>query len=116
MRGSAPTASACTCPNAATPSPCTAVDNQVITVGDLPSVVALMAELHRNAGPPQPGPEWQQLIDDYLPTLVAAGQPATTLNLRRTQLEKMARQVGGTPARVDRRPADRVAGRPGLGD
>ncbi len=64
-----------------------------------------MAELRQNTAPPAPGPEWQQLIDDYLPTLVAAGQPATTLNLRRTQLEKTARQVGGTPAELT---ADRL--------
>ena len=34
---------------------------------------------------------WAQIIDDYMLTLAAAGQPPTTTELRRIQLVRMAR-------------------------
>lgn len=40
---------------------------------------------------------WVPVIDDYLATLRAAGRPATTLQLRRQQLNQLARDVGGRP-------------------
>lgn len=43
---------------------------------------------------------WLLLIDHYLVTLAAAGQPSTTVKLRRTQLVRMARELGGGPADV----------------
>lgn len=41
---------------------------------------------------PAPGP-WQQMIDDYLVSLTAAGQASTTIRLRREQLVKMGREL-----------------------
>ena len=43
---------------------------------------------------------WAQIIDDYMLTLAAAGQPPTTTELRRIQLVRMARDIGGRPADV----------------
>ena len=43
---------------------------------------------------------WAQIIDDYMRTLAAAGQPPTTTELRRIQLVRMARDIGGRPADV----------------
>ena len=43
---------------------------------------------------------WAPLVDDYLLTLAAAGQPPATLALRRVQLVRMARDLGGDPAEV----------------
>lgn len=40
---------------------------------------------------------WAPLIEDYLVTLAAAGQPPTTLKLRRTQLVRMTRDLDGRP-------------------
>jgi hypothetical protein len=40
------------------------------------------------------------MIDDYIVTLTAAGQPATSLALRRIQLVRMARDLGGHPTDV----------------
>jgi integrase len=59
--------------------------------------------IRRNPGPQpwvQPPAAWAQMIDDYLTTLVAAGQSAPTLKLRRSQLGRMARWLGGAPADV----------------
>ena len=49
---------------------------------------------------PPPGAQWQQLIDAYLPVLAAAGQPASTINLRRGQLTKMARELAAPPSKA----------------
>ena len=43
---------------------------------------------------------WAQIIDDYMLTLGAAGQPPTTTELRRIELVRMARDIGGRPADV----------------
>src|SRR6478752_4890162 len=43
---------------------------------------------------------WAQIIDDYMLTLAAAGQPPTTTELRRIQFVRMARAIGGRPADV----------------
>lgn len=43
---------------------------------------------------------WAALIEDYLVTLAAAGQPPTTIKLRRIQLGRMGRELGGRPADV----------------
>jgi integrase len=48
----------------------------------------------------RPPAAWAPAIDDYLTTLVAAGQPATTIKLRRHQLGLMSRELGGRPADV----------------
>ncbi|MGH7732830.1 MAG: tyrosine-type recombinase/integrase, partial [Gemmatimonadales bacterium] len=50
----------------------------------------------RRYGPGAP-PEWEPLIDDYMHTLAAAGQPKTTMTLRRIQLVRMARELGCRP-------------------
>jgi integrase len=45
-------------------------------------------------------PAWAQIIDDYMLSLAAAGQPSTSLTLRRIQLVRMARDIGGSPTDV----------------
>src|SRR6476661_1009808 len=45
---------------------------------------------------------WVQIIDDYMLTLAAAGQPPTTTELRRIQFVRIARAIGGRPADVAR--------------
>jgi integrase/recombinase XerC len=45
-------------------------------------------------------PAWAQIIDDYMLSLAAAGQSATSLTLRRIQLLRMARDMGGSPTDV----------------
>jgi integrase len=58
----------------------------------------------RAGGQPRPEcavpPAWAQIVDDYMLSLVAAGLPPTTLALRRWQLVRMARDLGGSPAEV----------------
>ena len=58
----------------------------------------------RPGGKPKPEcavpPAWAQIIDDYMLSLAAAGQPAASLTLRRIQLVRMARDLGGAPADV----------------
>lgn len=55
---------------------------------------------------PRPGPllstpaAWAPAIGAYLTTLVAAGQSAATIELRRQQLGQMARELNGVPADV----------------
>lgn len=55
----------------------------------------------------QPGPThtntpaaWAALIEDYLVTLAAAGQSSMTMELRRIQLGRVGRELGGRPADV----------------
>jgi hypothetical protein len=40
------------------------------------------------------------MIDDHMLTLAAAGRPPATMALRRVQLVRMARDIGGHPADV----------------
>lgn len=47
-----------------------------------------------------PPAAWAPLIEDYLTTLAAAGQPATTIKNRRHSLVAMARELSGDPAEV----------------
>ncbi|MBV8860808.1 MAG: hypothetical protein JO259_02950, partial [Mycobacterium sp.] len=47
-----------------------------------------------------PPAAWAPMIEDYLTTLAAAGQPATTIRNRRQSLGQMARELGGDPATV----------------
>ncbi|MCV7436066.1 hypothetical protein [Mycobacterium seoulense] len=73
---------------------------EVIATGNLPSVLAHIPDRRRYAHQSQPRPQWQQIIDDYLLTLAAAGKPNTTITLRRIQLSKMGREIGGTPTEL----------------
>jgi hypothetical protein len=43
---------------------------------------------------------WAQIIDDYMLGLAAAGQSSSALMLRRIQVVRMARDLGGRPADV----------------
>ncbi|QFG09663.1 tyrosine integrase [Gordonia phage Pipp] len=57
----------------------------------------------RNTGKPKFVPaEWQPLLGGFLRHLRAAGQPDTTINTRRQQIERMARALEGSPADVTR--------------
>jgi integrase/recombinase XerC len=59
--------------------------------------------VRRSPGPQpwtRPPAAWEQMIVDYLTTLVAAGQSAPTIHHRRHQLVRMARELGGAPADV----------------
>lgn len=78
-------------------------DNQVIAAGDLPSVVAHIPDRRKSTAPPSS--EWGQLIDDYMLVLAAGGHPMASTKLRRGQLVKMAREVGGHPTELT---ADRL--------
>jgi len=40
------------------------------------------------------------MIDDYMLALAAAGSPVATMKHRRTQLVRLARDLGGSPADV----------------
>ena len=66
--------------------------------------VGQLSRAWRPGGKPKPSarcrPAWAQIIDDYMLTLAAAGQPAASLTLRRIQLVRMARDLGGAPADV----------------
>jgi integrase len=82
-------------------------DNTTVCRGDIDDIEAYIATTHprrRPGGQPKPEcavpPAWARIIDDYLLTLVAAGQPTTTTALRRIQLVRMARDLGDTPADV----------------
>lgn len=55
-----------------------------------------------NTGKPKPIPlAWQPLINGYLNYLVAADQPQTTINTRRSHLARMARALDRLPIDVD---------------
>jgi integrase len=75
-----------------------------VHVGTFESATAFIREPMRLG--PRPSPllqvpaEWAPMIGDYLATRVAAGQPATTIRLRREQLNKMARDLGKPPVDV----------------
>jgi integrase/recombinase XerC len=59
--------------------------------------------VRRSPGPQpwaRPPAVWTAMIDDYLTTLAAAGMTAPTIKLRRSQLDRLARDLGGTPADV----------------
>ncbi|WP_202378183.1 tyrosine-type recombinase/integrase [Mycobacterium paraintracellulare] len=76
-----------------------------LEVGPLSAVEAYLGQRYtaRRPGPQRTTsapPAWVPLIEDYLVTLVAAGQPSTTVKLRCTQLVRMARDLGGRPADV----------------
>jgi integrase/recombinase XerC len=43
---------------------------------------------------------WSKIGDDYMLTLAAAGRPQTTMELRRIQLARMARELDAPPDRV----------------
>ena len=75
--------------------------------GDVDDIEAYIATKHprrRPGGQPKPEyavpPAWAQIIDDYTLSLAAAGQPQTSLTLRRIQLVRMARDLGGKPTDV----------------
>jgi integrase len=53
----------------------------------------------RRFGPGAPV-DWAPLIDEYITRLAAAGQPETTLKLRRIQLVRMARDLNSRPAEI----------------
>src|SRR6202171_823556 len=78
---------------------------RVVETGQLTAIEAYLAErfLPRRLAP-QSGTKaptaWAQIIDGYMLTLAAAGQPRTTMELRRIQLVRMARDLGGRPADV----------------
>lgn len=48
----------------------------------------------------RPPAAWASIIDDYLVTLIAAGQSRQSVELRRNQLTMFAREIGGSPAEV----------------
>lgn len=75
-------------------------DNRVVARGDYASVLAHMPDRRKYAGQGKPNSDWQALIDDYMLVLRAAGQPATTTGLRRIQLARMGRELGGIPAEL----------------
>jgi integrase len=75
--------------------------------GDVDDIEAYIATKHprrRPGGQPKPEyavpPAWAQIIDEYMLSLAAAGQPAASLTLRRIQLVRMARDLGGQPTDV----------------
>jgi hypothetical protein len=80
--------------------------------GDVDDIEAYIATKHprrRPGGQPRPEytvpPAWAQIIDDYVLSLAAAGQPVTSLTLRRIQLVRMARDrrhAGGVVRCADR--------------
>lgn len=59
-------------------------------------MIATATITDRRYGPGAP-PEWMPLIDAYMHTLAAAGQPKTTMTLRRVQLVRMATDIGCHP-------------------
>jgi integrase/recombinase XerC len=80
-------------------------DDGLVISGTYTSVSAYLDERfpRRNPGRPawvRPPAAWTPLIEDYLTTLAAAGQPATTIKNRRHALGHMARELGGCPAEV----------------
>jgi len=75
--------------------------------GDVDDVAAYLSRHHPRRPPggqrkPEYAapPAWAQIIDDCVLSLAAAGQPQTSLTLRRIQLVRMARDIGGRPADV----------------
>ena len=57
----------------------------------------------RNTGKAKPVPaDWQPLIAAFLRHLIAAGKPASTVQTRRHQLERLARAVHAPPGSVTR--------------
>jgi integrase len=79
----------------------------VLHQGGIADTEAYLASHHPGrppGGKPKPEyavpPAWAQIIDDYMLSLAAAGQPPTSLTLRRIQLVRMARDLGGSPADV----------------
>jgi hypothetical protein len=75
--------------------------------GDLDAVESHLTTNYprrRPGGQPRPEyavpPAWAQIIDDYMLSLAAAGRPPTSLTLRRCQLVRMARDLGGGPTDV----------------
>jgi integrase/recombinase XerC len=79
----------------------------VIHSGGIADTESYLAAHHPGLTPGgKPKPEcavpaaWAPIIADYMLTLAAAGQPSTTLALRRCQLVRMARDLGGSPTDV----------------
>ena len=77
----------------------------LVLSGTYASVTAYIDERcpRRQPGRPawaRPPAAWVPVIEDYLTTLAAAGQPATTIKTRRQSLGQMARELGGRPADV----------------
>jgi integrase/recombinase XerC len=80
-------------------------DDDLVLAGTLNTVEMYVGERYgrRNPGPQpwaRPPKTWVPAIDDYLATLVAAGQTVATIKHRRHQLGQMARELGGAPAEV----------------
>jgi integrase/recombinase XerC len=73
-------------------------------IADTESYLAVHHPGRRPGGKPKPEcavpSAWAQIINDYILTLAAAGQPPTSLTLRRIQLVRMARDIGGSPTDV----------------
>jgi integrase/recombinase XerC len=74
------------------------------SLNDVEAYLVAHCPWRSSGGVPKPGfevpPQWAGIIDDYMLTLAAGGQPSTTMTLRRMQLVKMARDLGGDPADV----------------
>jgi integrase/recombinase XerC len=77
----------------------------LVLSGTYASVAAYTVERcpRRKPGKPawvRPPAEWAPMIEDYLTTLAAAGQPSTTIKTRRQSIGQMARELGAHPAEV----------------
>jgi integrase/recombinase XerC len=78
--------------------------DRLVHCGRLHEIEAYLAERHirRCPGPKrsaEPAP-WTGILNDYTVHLAAAGRPQTTIELRRIQLARMARELHAKPADV----------------
>jgi integrase/recombinase XerC len=83
-----------------------AADGAIMVSGQLEAAESYLAEHYphkhgRNTGRRRAEPPaWTPMLDDYMLTLSAAGRPPTSIELRRIQLARMARELGVPPAEV----------------